>query len=334
MTGRRAGAAARRRAVCFLLCAAAVFSLTSCGGKKAEELSESELAAVREVLGPDAQPGDITEEALKGDTAEKYDSVKKVFLTPDGQYVFFASPVGYNGPIDIMLVIDGTDAQTRALRILAHKETEHYVRNWEDDWFTGRFAGKSAFVYLERVKLEAERGNQIVAVTGSTVSTDAVISGVNDCFDVFRSLDDPFFVETAGVVKLRNAAGEELGEITLDDIRNLDTYRRKITIRSASEGVTVHDFRGVRLSEAIAAAGGEELLAASRSVVVTGTDGYESELAPEEIALENNVYLMYEDNGEMMKTAGGSEGALRLIILSDDFGQRFTNYVAALTFIG
>ena len=333
MTGIRGGATAIRRAVCLFLCLASALTLAACGGKKAEELSESELSAVREVLGADAQPEDITGDILKGDIAERCESVKKVFLTADGQYIFFASPIGYNGPVDIMLVIDGVTARTRALRILAHKETEHYVRNWEDDWFTGRFAGKSAFIYLERVKLEAERENQIVAVTGSTVSTDAVVSGVNDCFELFRTIDDPFFEETAGIVKLKNAQGEELGEITLDSIRSLDTYRRRITIRSASEGVTTHDFRGVRLSEAIAAAGGAELLAGCRSVIVTGTDGYESELTPEEIALENNVYLMYEDNGEMMRTAGGSEGALRLIILSDDFGQRFTNYVAALTFI-
>ena len=331
MTGRRGGAA--RRAVCLLICLAAVFSLAACG-KTGAELSESELAAVREILGAEAQPEDITGRALKGDTAGKYACVKKVFLTPEGQYVFFASPIGYNGPVDIMLVIDGANAETVALRILAHKETEHYVRNWEDDWFTGRFAGQSAFIYLERVKLEAERKNQIVAVTGSTVSTDAVVSGVNDCFDVFRTLDNPFFRENAGVVKLKNARGEELGEITLDSLKELDSYRRKITIRSATEGVTTHDFRGVRLSEAIAAAGCGELLSGCRSVVVTGTDGYESEITPDEIALENNVYLMYEDNGEPMKTAGGTEGALRLIILSDDFGQRFTNYVAALTFIG
>ena len=43
---------------------------------------------------------------------------------------------------------------------------------------------------------------------------------------------------------------------------------------------------------------------------------------------------MYEDGGEPMKTASGAEGALRLIILSDDFGQRFTNYITGLTFIG
>ena len=334
MTGGRGGCSALKRAVCLFLCLVSALSVAACGGKRAEELSDTELSAVREILGEEAQPVDITGDVLKGDAAEKCGSVKKVFLTADGQYIFFASPIGYNGPVDIMLVIDGVTARTRALRILFHKETEHYVRNWEDDWFTGRFAGKSAFIYLERVKLEAERENQIVAVTGSTVSTDAVVSGVNDCFEVFRTIDDPYFEENPGTVELKNAQGEKLGEITLDGIRSLDTYRRRITIRSASEGVTTHDFRGVRLSEAIEAAGGAELLAGCRRVVVTGTDGYESELTPEEIALENNVYLMYEDNGEMMKTAGGSEGAFRLIILSDDFGQRFTNYVAALTFIG
>jgi len=333
VTGRASGKRAGRRALCLLLCFAAAVTVSACGGKGGAELTESELAAVHEALGDAAQPEDITKDALSGELPEKCPSVKKVFLTPDGQYIFFASPVGYNGPVDVMLIIDGVSAETRTLRILAHKETEHYVRDWESDWFTGRFENKSAFVYLERVKLEAERENQIVAVTGSTVSTDAVVSGVNDCFEVFRSLDDPFFVETAGVVTLKNASGEELGEITLDELKTLDSYRRKITIRSASEGTTVHDFRGVRLYEAIALVDGG-LLDKCKSVVVTGSDGYESELTPDEIRLENNVYLMYEDGGELMKTASGAEGALRLIILSDDFGQRFTNHITGLTFIG
>ena len=131
-----------------LICAALLICLPACSGKNDTALTESELSAVQAALGAGAAPEDITSEALSDGRAEKYESVKKVYSTADGHFIFFASPIGYNGPIDIMLIIDGTTAEKTLMQILAHNETDHYVRDFENEWFTGRFAGQSAFTYL------------------------------------------------------------------------------------------------------------------------------------------------------------------------------------------
>lgn len=325
----------KRRIIIAALCYISVFiNLCACAAQRDDLLLNSvELSAAKEVLGfSDTEELELTPIKFDRKDEEKCGSVTKAFVTGDGQYIFYAAPVGYNGPVYIMLTIDGTLAETTALRILSHKETDHYVRDWENNWFTGRFAGKSVFTYLERVKLEAERENQIVAVTGSTVSTDAVVSGVNDCFDLFRTLDNPYYIETVGIITLSDDIGESLGEIKLDDLKNLENYRRKLTIHSAAEGDTTHDFRGVLLSDALALVD-PELVENYSYVMAIGSDGYAAEIKTDEILAENNVFIMFEDNGMPMKTALGNEGALRLIVLADSFGQRFTNYVTGLQFI-
>ena len=303
--------------------------LVACSNKDTA-MTENEKAALYEVIGEGAQTSDITAASLKDDISRENPSVKKIHLTDEGQYVFFASPIGYNGPIDMMLIIDRKTAETTAMRILRHYETEHYVRDMESPWFVDRFAGQSVFTYLVRVKLDAAQKNEIVAITGSTVTTDAIVEGVNDCFDVFRTIDNPHYEEAVGNIDVYD--GEKLvGTLTIDDLRTLDIYRRQLVIHSSMDGDTTHDFRGVRLSDAIGLLD-SELLRKSGSISAVGTDGYAAEVGMEEVLMENNVYIMFEDYDKPIQSISGKDGALRLIILNDDFGQRFANYLKEIRF--
>ena len=49
-----------------------------------------------------------------------------------------------------------------------------------------------------------------------------------------------------------------------------------------------------------------------------------------EVLEKNNVFLVYEDNGEPLKSKIGEEGTMRVIILNDIFGQRFTNFLVEM----
>ena len=312
--------------VIFSLCL--LFSVCGCGEDPAE-MTEAEKTAAEKLLG-NAEFTSVAETVLTEEIAAENDSVTKVYETSEGDYVFFCSPVGYNGPIHIMVAIDGATNCTLGLRIIDHMETEHYVRDMESPWFTDRFADKNAFVYLERVKLEAKEDNQIVAITGSTVTTDAIIKGVNDAFGVYRTIDNPYFKGTPGEIFLTKSDGTQIGTLCADDLKGLESYRRKLVVHT-STGDEDHDYRGVRLSEAISLADAS-LLSSYEKVSVIGTDAYAAELEMDEILLENNVYLMYEDYGEPIQTIAGQDGGLRLVILKDDYGQRFTDDVLELRF--
>jgi len=117
-----------------------------------------------------------------------------------------------------------------------------------------------------------------------------------------------------------------LGEVTLDQIREMPSVKRTMTIRSASEGTTAHSFRGTLLSNVLAAVD-PDILNEYEWVQPIGVDDYMSKISMEEVLAENNVYVMYEDNGKPLETKKGKPGAMRVVVLDDIFGQRFTNYL-------
>lgn len=322
-----------------LLIAAIVVS--GCGGS--EGLTEEELSAINEIFNEDYNLQDlenITDKALNG-RKDKFQAVKKVLLTPGGDYAFIAKPVAYNGPITIAVGIDSDTGSTLGIRIVEHMETEHYVRDMHNSWFIDRFKGKAVNKYLRPVQLEADKENEIVIITGATVTTEGIINGVNACMGVYQEYElgieadqVPYMVkfereegegpEETGRVAIR-AYGVVLGEVTLDEIRQMPSVKRTMSIHSTS-GTTSHSFRGTLLSNVIAAVD-PELLNKYEWVQPIGVDDYMSKINMEEVLAENSVYLMYEDNGEMLKTKKGEPGAMRVVILDDVFGQRFTNYI-------
>jgi len=315
--------------------------LCACG--KPNELNDMEIEALNDIFDKSYTAEDlkdITDEAMK-DRQEKFKAVKKVIITPEGDYGFIAEPVAYNGPVTIALGIDNDTGTTLGMRIVKHMETEHYVRDLHNDWFVDRFKGKSVNNYLKLARLEADQDNEIVIVTGATVTTEGILNGVNACMGVYQEYElgteadpVPYMVkfereegegpEETGKLAIR-AYGVILGEVTLDQIREMPSVKRTMTIRSTS-GTTIHSFRGTLLSNVLAAID-PNILNEYEWVQPIGVDDYMSKISMEEVSAENNVFVMYEDNGEPLETKKGKPGAMRVVVLDDLFGQRFTNYL-------
>ena len=324
-------------AVLLICLLAAVFGCN----RKSNELTVAELSAIASISGADAANfEDITDAALSGGRASKFRAVDKVFKSGD-LYAFIVSPVAYNGPIKIALVIDGQKDENIGLRIVEHVETPHYVRDMESAWFVGRFAEKSVHEYMTLVRLRANCENEIVAITGATVTTEGVINGVNAAFGVYREFilgeeagDVPYMVRfepgqgdgpvETGSLAIR-AYGVVLAEVNIEDIRALPSVRRTLSIHS-SAGVTQHNFRGTLLSNVLGQVD-PGIVEHYRWVLAVGVDSFISGIRMDEVRAENNVYVMYEDNGELLPRKNGEPGAMRIVVLDDFFGQRFTNYL-------
>ena len=310
-------------------------------GRKSAALTEAEAAAITAISGVEASRfADISREVLTKEHSDKFPAVSKVYRSGE-LYAFIVNPIGYNGPISLALVIDGESNESVGMRIIRHAETQHYVRDMESPWFIGRFAGKPARDYLSMVRLEARNPRDVVAITGATVTTEAIINGVNAAFGVYREYvlnessapvphmvrfepgqgDGP--VET-GSLAVR-AYGVVLAEIPLEDIRALPSVRRTISIHS-SAGVTQHNFRGALLSNVLELVGPGLIEEYERALAV-GVDDYISGIDMDEIKAENSVYIMYEDNDEPLLKKNGEPGAMRVVVINDLFGQRFTNFL-------
>ena len=164
-----------------------VLLFCSCGTDTAfvdEEIDFIAQICGKEITADDLE--DITAEALADGRGEKFPAVTKVSKMVDGNYAFISEPYGYKGIVRMAVVIDAQNNKCLGMRIIEHSEGIEYVRNWEEDWFTGRFSGKLVEEALEWIKLDAEKENQIVAVTGATVSTEACVLGVNAVFALYR----------------------------------------------------------------------------------------------------------------------------------------------------
>ncbi|MCL2125760.1 MAG: FMN-binding protein [Oscillospiraceae bacterium] len=318
----------------------AVFALAACGGRRTE-LTDAEAAAIAEICDMDAAAfKDISGDVITKARAKKFPALDKVYKNGD-LYAFIMKPIAYNGPVTLALVIDGMLGESVGMRIVNHVETPHYVRDMDKSWFTDRFAGKTVDDYLRLVRLEAREEWDIVAITGATVSTEGIINGVNAAFGAYREYvlgqdadEVPYMVRfeaavgdgpvETGSIAIR-AFGVVIAEVGIDDIREMPSVKRTMSIHS-SDGVTQHNFRGTLLSNVLNFADSAILESYDR-VWAVGVDDYTSGINMDEVRRENGVFVMYEDNDMPLMMKNGKPGAMRIVVIDDVFGQRFTNYL-------
>jgi len=328
--------------VCLILALCLLFA--ACGREKSA-LTEAEAAALQEILGVDSTEGwrDVTAAVMSKYLREKFPAVKKVWLTDAGDYAFVCKPYGYNAPMTLAVLIGGESGLTLGMRIVEQEETPHYVRDFVSAWFTGRFTGKDSAAYLKTVLLEAHGDNEIVAITGATVTTEGVVNGVNAAMGVYQEFarenympsvplkpggeyGEPQLTETGSVQIIYQ--GEVLGEVTLEEIRALPSFLRRVKVSSTS-GASTHNLRGALLRDILDLVDPEIINSYAR-VTTLGADSYISVIAMEEVRKESSVYVMYEDGGKPLARRNGKEGAMWIIVLEDMFGQRYTNYLVQI----
>ncbi|MGI6485519.1 MAG: FMN-binding protein [Tepidanaerobacteraceae bacterium] len=160
------------------------------GCSSPDGMTKKEVGALKELI-PNFDEQDIEQISLTDDIDDKFPAVKKAFKVKNGDkhdYIFMVAPVGYRGPINIITVIDGKQNTIANLRIVQHDETPIYAEKLTENWFLDRFTGKSVNKYLRRVRLEATKPNEIIQITACTVSTQAVINGVNSAMGVYCEL--------------------------------------------------------------------------------------------------------------------------------------------------
>ena len=130
--------------------------------------------------------------------------------------------------------------------------------------------------------------------------------------------------EETGSLAVR-AYGVVLAQISLDEIKALPAVNRTMSIHSSS-GTTQHSFTGTLLSNILGLVDADYAGKYSFALAV-GVDDYISDIRVEEITAENNVFVMYEDSGEPLTRKDGAPGAMRIVVIDDTFGQRYTNFL-------
>lgn len=114
------------------------------------------------------------------------DDVIRVYRA-DSKIIQIVASEGYNGDITILVSIK--DDEITMVDILDHDETEDYGGYIVEEWFLNRLC-LPIDNELNTVKIKKVESNDVVAVTGATISSNAVVDGVNKCIKNYGGLRD------------------------------------------------------------------------------------------------------------------------------------------------
>lgn len=103
-------------------------------------------------------------------------------------YVMSAtSPSGYGGNIQIAVGISSETETITGFSVLSNSETAGLGAKCTEDFFTSQFAGKAANG-ISYAKTGAADNTQIDAISGATVTTNAVTEAVNCALDFYNNV--------------------------------------------------------------------------------------------------------------------------------------------------
>ncbi len=99
-------------------------------------------------------------------------------------YNFTVTPKGYGGLITLVVGI-GNDGRVMDIKILSHSETPGLGAKSVEPAFAGQFKEKAAEA-LSVTKTPPDEESQIQAISGATITSTAVVTGVNTAIKYWR----------------------------------------------------------------------------------------------------------------------------------------------------
>jgi len=101
-------------------------------------------------------------------------------------WVIPASGQGFADAIDLLIGVDREASKITGLYVLGQKETPGLGNKISEAKFQNRFAGKKTESPLSTTKTEPARENEVLAITGATVSSQSVVKIVNEAISELR----------------------------------------------------------------------------------------------------------------------------------------------------
>jgi Na+-translocating ferredoxin:NAD+ oxidoreductase subunit G len=100
-------------------------------------------------------------------------------------YSFIASGPGFADKIELVIAADGAFEKFLGFNVLSSSETPGFGDKINNASYSGQFVDLPV-TQIELVKAAKSKPNQIVAITGATVSSDAVVAIFNNYSDIIK----------------------------------------------------------------------------------------------------------------------------------------------------
>lgn len=235
---------------------------------------------------------------------------------------FVTTCLGYNGPIDVLVAFDDQNDEILGIEILKHEETDRYAEYIEEDWFLSRFKNMLIDKYLNLVVLDKENPEDIVQVTGATVSSQAIVNAVNTAIGAYQYTAHKIEMEgVADVIpqemwqKDTNsfAINWEDGSVRIDTdkIQEFEQLEMDVILINTTGTETKMRVKGPTLRDVLKEQGLD--LDDYEGVGLTGRDGYYTMVDREKLA-SSDVILVWQVDGKPLKD---KEKPVRLAIPSE-----------------
>lgn len=251
----------------------------------------------------------------------------------DGQVkAFVTSCVGYIGPIEILTAIDSETDTLLGIKVLSSEETLLYAGTINEDWFLTRFKNMLTDKYLNLVDLDKENPNDVVMITGATISSQAAVNSVNAAIGAYEYSNNnnemarvPDVVPQEMWQKDLNsfAINWEGGSLRLntDEIKEYDQVEMDVVeIRTTGKQTDLR-VKGPILRDILDKEGVD--LSSYAGIGVTGRDGYYTLIDKERLEL-NDIILAWEIDG---KDIIKEEKPVR-VVLPDEIGPYWVKMVS------
>lgn len=238
-----------------------------------------------------------------------FPAVKRAYEIDGKTCAYVVSCVGYNGPVEVLAALDQNDESLIGIQILSHEESMDYAEHIEKNWFLDRFKHLPINKYLNLVVLDKEAPEDIVQVTGATISSQAVVNAVNAAIGHYQ-----YWNYSIQLPKVPDVVPQEMWQqdinsfainweddsvrIDTDEIKEYEQIEMDVTLINTTGTETDMRVKGPSLQHVLETEGID--LSEYAGIGITGRDGYYTMIDQEKLAV-NDIILTWHINGKNIK---------------------------------
>lgn len=219
---------------------------------------------------------------------------------------YVVSCMGYIGPVELFAAIDDNNGELIGIEILDHIETPSYADHIEDEWFLERFRSVLIDKYLNLVVLDKENPEDIIQVTGATISSQAVVNAVNAAIGTYHYQQNGVRMGRVPDVVPREMWQQDINSfainwedgsvrINTDSIKLYEQMEADVTLINTTGTESKMSVKGPTLLHVLEKEGID--LGKYEGIGITGRDGYYTMVDKDKLA-NSDVILVWEVNGK------------------------------------
>lgn len=126
-------------------------------------------------------------EDLKRHKEYETEDIIRVYKDKNGKVLQIVTTQGYKSEITFLVEIDQSAIEN--VEIISQHETKDYGSYVTENWFLDRLK-VPIDREIEVVKMAKKDENQVVAITGATITSEAVVKGLNQCVENYGRIEN------------------------------------------------------------------------------------------------------------------------------------------------